>query len=110
MKKNGKTISRKRKPVFTKPSRELDGDSFELLEAMERGEPFKRIKDYDQFAKRSQKMAAQYFKKNARVSFRISEADLENVKRMAAREGLPYQTFLTSIIHKLTTGQLRPTV
>jgi predicted DNA binding CopG/RHH family protein len=42
------------------------------------------------------------------VSFRISETDLDNVKRMAASEGLPYQTFLTGIIHKLTTGQLAP--
>lgn len=110
MKKNEKITGRKTKSVFTKPSRELDGDSFKLLETLENGEKFERIKDYDAFVKKSRKMATNYFKKNARVSFRISETDLQNVKRMAASEGLPYQTFLTSIIHKLTTGQIRPMV
>jgi len=99
--------NRKKKSIFSPPSREIDGDSFELLQALERGAPFKRIDDYDEFVAQSRQMAKDYFKKNARVSFRISETDLNNVKRMAASEGLPYQTFLTSIIHKLTTGQLQ---
>jgi len=89
------------------PSREIDGDSYDLLMALENGEEkFEQIPDYKEFMEYSQKAASNYFKKNARVSFRISEADLHNVKRMAASEGLPYQTFLTSMIHKLTTGQL----
>lgn len=108
------TKSRKRgvgkKTPYVRPSREMDGDDMEMLEALERGEmDFERIKDYDAFVRKSKKMATNYFKKNARVSFRISETDLQNVKRMAASEGLPYQTFLTGIIHKLTTGQIRPT-
>ncbi|MCE2927792.1 MAG: hypothetical protein LW823_09165 [Rickettsiales bacterium] len=95
---------------YSKPNRDLDGEDMEMLEAIERGDvEFKRIKDYDAFVKKSKQAAKNYFKKNARVSFRISEVDLENVKRMAANEGLPYQTYLTSIIHKLTTGQLKPT-
>lgn len=31
----------------------------------------------------------------------------ENIKRMAAEEGLPYQTYITSILHKLCNGRLR---
>ncbi len=89
-----------------KPSRKLDGEYIELLEALDRGEAFEPIPDRDQFVEESRRMARSYFKKNARVSFRISQADLDNVKRMAASEGLPYQTFLTSVIHKLTTGML----
>lgn len=104
--KSGKNVTKKSTP-YRRPSRELDGDCVEMLEALERGElPVKRIKNYDKFVAESRRMARNYFKKNARVSFRISETDLDNVKRMAAGEGLPYQTFLTSVIHKLTTGQL----
>ncbi len=97
------------RPVDMMPSREIDGEDYELLMAMENGEiEFERIPNHDEFAKKLQKGAADYFKKDARVSFRISPTDLNNIKRMAASEGLPYQTYLTSIIHKLTTGQLVP--
>lgn len=89
-----------------KPSREIDGDSYDLLVALENGEELEQIPDYKEFMDKSKKAAANYFKKNERVSFRISSNDLHNIKRMAASEGLPYQTFITSIIHKLTTGQL----
>ena len=102
----------KRKPRTkkVKPNYDLDGEDAEMLAAIENGElEPRRSKRYAYFKKMSQQAAKNYFKKNARVSFRISEVDLENVKRMAANEGLPYQTYLTSIIHKLTTGQLKPT-
>ncbi len=89
-----------------KPSKDIDGDSYELLMALENGEEFEQIPDYKEFMEYSKQAAKNYFKKDARVSFRISPTDLDNVKRMAASEGLPYQTFLTSMIHKLTTGQL----
>lgn len=96
----------KKKIKFVKPSHEIDGDSYDLLMAIEEGEEFEQISDYKEFMAVSKKAAKNYFKKDARVSFRISPTDLDNVKRMAASEGLPYQTYLTSMIHKLTTGQL----
>ncbi len=100
-----KTNSKKPKKVL--PNYELDGEEADMLAALENGEiEFKRVNDYEKFARISREAAVNYSKKNARVSLRISKADLNNVKRMAASEGLPYQTFLTSIIHKLTTGQL----
>jgi len=99
-----------KKPKKALPNYELDGEDAEMLAALENGEiGFERVKSYKTIAKASKEAARNYFKKNARVSFRISQTDLDNVKRMAASEGLPYQTFLTGIIHKLTTGQLRPT-
>lgn len=95
------------KPKKVPPNYELDGEDARMLAALENEEiAFESAKDHRRFAEISKQAAAGYFKKNARVSFRISRTDLENVKRMAAGEGLPYQTFLTSIIHKLTTGQL----
>jgi predicted DNA binding CopG/RHH family protein len=36
----------------------------------------------------------------------MSKIDMENLKLLAAREGLPYQSLVTSILHKYTLGQL----
>ena len=40
------------------------------------------------------------------ISLRIKSHDLEQLKRRADAEGLPYQTLLSSIVHKFVTDQL----
>jgi len=35
-----------------------------------------------------------------------SAYDIEKVKQISAGEGIPYQTFVSSIIHKYITGKL----
>ena len=44
--------------------------------------------------------------KDKRVTIRIYGEDLERIKVMAEEEGLPYQTFITSVLHKLSIGRL----
>jgi predicted DNA binding CopG/RHH family protein len=45
---------------------------------------------------------------NARISnhIRISEKDLLALQKHAVREGLPYQTLVSSVLHKYVTGAL----
>ena len=45
-------------------------------------------------------------RKSRNVNIRISEYDLEQVKRRAEREGLPYQTLISSVLHKYVSDQL----
>jgi predicted DNA binding CopG/RHH family protein len=45
-------------------------------------------------------------KKEARVNIRMTEHELSLVKSAAEREGMPYQTLMSSILHKYLTGQL----
>ena len=45
-------------------------------------------------------------RKTRNINIRISEHDLETVKRRAEREGLPYQTLISSILHKYVSDQL----
>ena len=45
-------------------------------------------------------------KKNKNVNIRISENDLESIKLLAVREGMPYQTLIGSLIHKYASGYL----
>ena len=44
--------------------------------------------------------------KNKRVNIRISERDIIEIKRRAVEEGLPYQTLISSVLHKYISGRL----
>ncbi len=45
-------------------------------------------------------------KKKRSISIRISDTVLEQVKRHAGEEGLPYQTLISSILHKYVNHKL----
>jgi len=45
-------------------------------------------------------------KKNKAISLRINNYDLEKLKDKADKEGVPYQTLITNILHKYITDQL----
>ena len=55
------------------------------------------------------KCEASTLKKTQRINLRLSSNDLEHVKMTAVNEGMPYQTLISSIIHKFVTGQIRET-
>ena len=44
--------------------------------------------------------------KTRNINIRISEYDLEKVKRKSVEEGMPYQTLIASVIHKYVSGKL----
>ena len=44
--------------------------------------------------------------KDQRMNIRIAKRDLEGLKTKALEEGLPYQTLVSSILHKYVTGKL----
>ncbi len=43
-------------------------------------------------------------KKN--ISLRVNSQDLEQIKLKAERDGIPYQTLISSVLHKFVTDQL----
>lgn len=45
-------------------------------------------------------------RKDQRINIRLSEADLTLLRETAEKEGIPYQSLVTSIIHRYATGQL----
>ena len=77
----------------------------ELLDSVER-EEWVSIPDVRKEAKRYKEYAQATFRKDKRVNIRISERDLAKLQRRALKEGLPYQTLISSILHKFITGQL----
>jgi len=46
------------------------------------------------------------FKKDKRVNIRISTRNLEALQQKALKEGIPYQTLISSILHKYINGSL----
>ncbi|MCK5851822.1 antitoxin [bacterium] len=53
-----------------------------------------------------QKIAHNTLKKDMRINIRISSKDLNDIKAKAIEEGLPYQSFITSILHKYISGKI----
>jgi len=45
-------------------------------------------------------------RKDKRVNIRMAERDLIRFQKTAVHEGLPYQTFISSILHKYINGRL----
>ncbi|MCP5346018.1 MAG: hypothetical protein R3F41_01515 [Gammaproteobacteria bacterium] len=54
-------------------------------------------------------VADETFKKDKRINIRISRRDLESIQRKALEEGIPYQTLISSILHKYISGSLKDT-
>lgn len=52
-------------------------------------------------------IASNTFKKDKRINIRISNRDLTAVQTRASEEGIPYQTLVSSIIHKYVSGSLQ---
>lgn len=82
----------------------LTPDEKEILESYENDE-WVSIASPSEIAK-YQAAAKATFKKNKRVNIRISEMDLELLQERAMIEGLPYQTLMSSVLHKYVTGRL----
>ena len=77
----------------------------ELLESFEKGE-WKSVKRKDAESKRYREYARSTFLKDRRVNIRISTKDLDGVRKKAVEEGIPYQTLISSVIHKFVSNRL----
>ncbi|MBI1754771.1 antitoxin [Candidatus Azambacteria bacterium] len=84
-----------------KKSIQLTKEEKDILKSAESGEfvsaPYKK-RDTERYAKIAKTTTA----KNKTIAIRISEVDLMKLKAMAAREGMPYQTLISSSLHRIT--------
>ena len=82
----------------------LDKDEREVLESVERG-AWKRVSLTSKEKARYIQAARNTLKKDRRINIRLSQNDLEGLKLTAVRQGLPYQTLVTGILHQYVTRQ-----
>jgi len=80
----------------------LNPEDQEMLEAFEAGEFESDLKD----ERRTQlaKLAEETIRKDKRINIRISSRDLDALQRRAMEEGLPYQSLVSSVLHKYVSG------
>ena len=82
-------------------------DKFEknLEDSISKGE-WKSVLNLSAEKKRLTLVAKSTIKKNKTMNIRVNEADLNSLKARALEEGIPYQTLVTSILHKYVSGKL----
>ncbi len=81
----------------------LNPEEQEILDSFNRGEWVSRGENLDKYID----AAKQTFAKSHRINFRVSEKDFRSIQVKARKEGIPYQTLVSSVVHKHLTGQLK---
>lgn len=82
-----------------------DPEEKEILESYEKDE-WQPVSDLRAETERYRKQASATFRKDKRITIRISEKDLAGIQKRALEEGIPYQTLIASILHKYVSGRL----
>jgi len=83
----------------------LTKDETALLNSVENGD-WKSIPDLPRQSARYREAARSTLRKDKRVNIRMAERDLVRLQKTALQEGLPYQTLISSILHKFINGRL----
>ena len=83
----------------------LDKEEKEIQKAFESGE-LKKSKNSKKQIEQHKVIAEATFKKDARINIRLSSRDLRSLQARALKEGIPYQTLVSSVLHKFVDGQL----
>ncbi len=95
------------KKTNTKIFDPIDKEEKELMESIERDE-WKPVKNMKQEKEMAITAARNTLRKDKRINLRLSEKDYHQIQIKAIAEGIPYQTFISSIIHKYLNGSLTP--
>jgi predicted DNA binding CopG/RHH family protein len=82
----------------------LQPDELELLASYE-NEEWKSVKKLKEQKEQYRAYARATFRKDKRVNIRISEKDLRDLQKRAMRQGIPYQTLISSVLHKYINGR-----
>lgn len=84
----------------------LTKEEAELEKEIENGE-WVAVPDMTKEIKKYQTHTHNALNKIKKINIRMSDWDYNNIKLRAVQEGLPYQTLVSSIIHKYLTGQIK---
>lgn len=90
--------------MIKKKSAILNEDD-EMISALEAG-GYESIDDEAEEVQRYTTIFRESGAKVKRINIRMTTRDVEKAQAMALREGIPYATLLTSILHQYFTGRL----
>ena len=92
----------------------LDDEELQILEDIENGDYVslketnpKKFEEKKAVIKLAAENTIKRLTKKKSYTMKLIENDVESIKVMALKKGLPYQTFIASIIHQIATKQIR---
>jgi predicted DNA binding CopG/RHH family protein len=88
------------------PKYKLSKYEQDILTAFEKGE-YRVVENRKEELKKYQQAADLTLRKLKRINIRISINDLLGLQKIALEEGLPYQTLISSVLHKFCAGRLK---
>jgi predicted DNA binding CopG/RHH family protein len=95
------------KKLSRKSFEPLDQEEKDLMESIER-EEWRSVKNIKQEKEKAIAAARNTLKKDKRINLRLTQKDYRQIQIKAIEEGIPYQTLISSIVHKYLNGSLAP--
>ena len=84
---------------------ELDKNEKKMLKDFEAGN-FRSVKNVKKEIAGYRRYAEDTLSKTRNINIRLSEKDLQKIKALAVKRGLPYQTLISSLLHQYShSGQ-----
>ena len=85
----------------------IDEEEKELMESIDNDE-WLSVKNFKKEKEKAESAARSTLKKDKRINLRLTQKDYHKIQVKAIEEGVPYQTLISSIIHKYLNGNLAP--
>ena len=83
----------------------FDEEERELIESTENDGQWRTVSDFEEQKKETIQIAKETNRKKP-ITVRLSQADIDALKMIAANEGLPYQTLISSVLLKYSVRML----
>ena len=85
----------------------IDEEERDLMESIDKDE-WRSVENIEREKEEAIAAARNTLKKDKRINLRLSQKDYHQIQVKAIEEGIPYQTLISSIIHKYLNGSLTP--
>ncbi len=93
------------KKISEKAFTPIDQEEKNLMESIERDE-WQLVKNIDNEKAKAVMAARNTLKKEKRINLRLTQKDYHQIQVKAIEEGIPYQTLISSLVHKYLNGSL----
>jgi len=93
------------KKISKKAFKPIDQEEQDLMSSIENDE-WQPVKNIDQEKEKAVAAARNTLKKDKRINLRLTQKDYHQIQIKAIEEGIPYQTLISSLIHKYLNGSL----
>lgn len=84
----------------------LDREEKKLIKEIDEGK-WSSVRDLKAYKQHLREAASKTLLKDQRMNIRIAKRDLDKLKAKALENGMPYQTLVSSILHKYLTGKFK---